>query len=127
MSKILEIFGRGLDCDTCEILLAWFDLQNQNNEQGFEESLIRIYQLLEQRDFPAVQAELKDYLFDNPECVYGRLAAAALCIHKDMPAEAIEQLKHVYRKHTGTLALFFLGYCCERLEMIAEAEEYYQD
>ncbi|MDD5458918.1 MAG: tetratricopeptide repeat protein [Phycisphaerae bacterium] len=129
MNKILEIFGRGLGCDICELLVAWFDsIQSRNEEQCFCEDLIKIYQLLKIRDFPALQAELRIYLFENPDCVYGRLMAAVLCIHKDMPAEAIEQLNIVYSRHTdNTLALFFLGYCCERLERTDEAEEFYQD
>src|SRR3989339_479521 len=110
MSKILEIFGRGLDFDVCELLTAWFNsTQRQGSEQNFCDDLLNIYNLLKIHDFPVLQAELKEYLFENPDCAYGRLAAAALCIHKDMPAEAIDQLKSVYRRHTGnTLALFLL-------------------
>jgi tetratricopeptide (TPR) repeat protein len=74
------------------------------------------------------QQKLNFYLFENTECPMGRMAAAAICLHHNLPADALEQLQSVYlRQPSNTMALYALGHCYERLQKEAQAIEFYQD
>lgn len=78
--------------------------------------------------FDAADEQLRFYLFENPSCIYGRLAAAAICLHHNQIPAAIEQLNSVYmRQPNNTMALYALGYCYERLGRESQAVEFYQD
>jgi len=81
-----------------------------------------------QTKFAAATEQLRMYLFENPSCVYGRLAVAEICLHNNQLNEAIKELNSVYlRQPNNTMALYALGYCYERLGKTSQAVEFYQD
>lgn len=129
MSKHLEIFGKGITVNPADIAWHWLNqvlssLQSDENTGA----LPAILDHLANRELVQAEDKLKLYLFDNPECVYGRLAAAAVCLYLDEPEKAVEQIQSVYyRQPSNTMALFLLGYCYERLGKMQQAMEFYQD
>lgn len=129
MSKHLEIFGKGITVNPAEI--AWHWLNQMLSRQEPRETagkLAAILDHLANRELVQAEDKLKIYLFDNPDCVYGRMAAAAVCLYLDEPQGAAEQLQSVYlRQPSNTMGLFLLGYCYERLGKAQEAMEFYQD
>jgi tetratricopeptide (TPR) repeat protein len=129
MSKLLEIFGKGITVNTAEIIWHWLQntLSQQEDTAGIE-LLKDILDHLANREMVPAEEKLKLYLFDNPECICGRMAAAAICLHHNCPEDAIEQAQSIYlRQPSNTMALYVLGYCYERLGHIPEALEFYQD
>jgi tetratricopeptide (TPR) repeat protein len=132
MSKLLEIFGKGISIEITEILWHWLNnvLSRTMAEQPSSPAaqLIPVLEHLGNRELVTVEEELKHYLFEQPECVYGRMAAAAVCLHHNKPEKAIEQAQSIYlRQPSNTMALYVLGYCHERLGHIEQALEFYQD
>ncbi len=131
MSILLGILGRGITLDTSELIWNWFELMFAKTEQANDskfQQILQIADLARKGKLQSAQQSLRLYLFDNPSCILGRLAAGALCINQNRITEAIEQLKSVYmRSPSNTMALYALGYCNERLGMEAEAIEFYQD
>ncbi len=131
MSKLLEIFGRAITVDTADLIWHWFNVLKSHGAGGsprdfgeLEEAL----DLLGERQIDTASEKLNFYLFENPDCPYGRMAAAAVCLHHNALEDAVEQLQSVYmRQPSNTMALYTLGYCCERLGKEAEAIEFYQD
>ena len=78
--------------------------------------------------FSEAREQVRVYLFTNPSCCYGRMAAAALLLQDNNLKEAMEELNSVYmRQPSNTLALYLLGHCFERLGQQAQAIEFYQD
>jgi tetratricopeptide (TPR) repeat protein len=131
MSKLLEILGRGMTVDTAELIWHWLDsaepLKN-DNESSQAQQLNKVIELMGNRKAGTAQEQLRLYLFENPSCIRGRLASAAMCLHQNRLDSAIEELKSVYlRQLNNTMALFALGHCYERLGKEAEAVEFYQD
>ncbi len=134
MSQLLEIFGRAITVDTAELLWHWLDtvyaasMVNQSSTPYQQ-----LYKIIDEaKDNPAkidkAAEQLRLYLFDNPSCVYGRMAAAAIHIHENRLQEAVTELNSVYmRQPSNTMALYALGYCYERLGNEAQAVEFYQD
>jgi tetratricopeptide (TPR) repeat protein len=132
MSKLLEIFGKGITINTIELVWNWLLAQEKqsNHAQGEnpQTPLGRVIELLADRKMEQAQQELQFYLFEHPACAKGRLAAAAVCIYHNDLAGAIEQARSVYvRQPNNTMGLYLLGYCHERLGQDAEAMEFYQD
>lgn len=132
MSKLLEIFGKGITIDSVELVWNWLLAQQQPpsesvpNQSG--DSLGRVIELLSDRKIDLAERELRFHLFEHPECPKGRVAAAAICIYHNDLNGAIEQARSVYvRQPHNTMALYILGYCYERLGQQAEAMEFYQD
>ncbi|MHC4552698.1 MAG: tetratricopeptide repeat protein [Planctomycetota bacterium] len=129
MSKLLEIFGKGLNVNTSEILWHW--LHNsipQNDASDTGEIFSSILDHLANRELVQAEEKLKLHLFENPDCVWGRMAAATVCLHCNEPEKAIEQAQSVYlRQPSNTMALYVLGYCYERQGKIEQALEFYQD
>lgn len=131
MSKLLEIFGKGINVEITEILWHW--LNNVLSRAGAENSapqnqLLAVLEHLANRELIPAEEKLKLYLFDQPDCIYARMAAAAVCLHHNQPKNAIEQAQSIYlRQPSNTMALYVLGYCHERLGHIEEALEFYQD
>jgi tetratricopeptide (TPR) repeat protein len=129
MSKHLEIFGKGITVNPAEIAWHWLNQVLSKQEPG--ESINRLSVILDHlanREMVQAEDKLKVYLFDNPDCVYGRMAAAAVCLYLDEPEKAIEQLQSVYyRQPSNTMGLFLLGYCYEQLGKTSQAIEFYQD
>ncbi len=129
MSKLLEIFGKGLTVNTAEVVRHWLGRklsQQEPSEQG--DSLLKIHDCLANREIVQAENKIHAYLTDFPECILGRMAAAAVCLLQDELEEAIEQTQSIYlRQPANTMALFVMGYCYERTGHIAQALEFYQD
>ncbi len=128
MSKLLEIFGKGISVNTAEILWHWLNnivSQHDDDTAGY---LLSVLDHLANRELIPAEEKLKLHLFDNPDCICGRMAAATICLHYNDPEKAIEQAQSVYlRQPANTMALYLLGYCYERLGKIEQALEFYQD
>ena len=131
MSQLLEILGRAITIDTSDLILHW--LKTVTFSEGFEDSVQRrhldtVIELMRQKKPDAATDQLRTYLFANPSCIYGRMAAAAINLHNNQLNEAIRELNSVYmRRPNNTMALYALGYCYERLGKEAQAVEFYQD
>ena len=131
MSKLLEILGRAITVDVAELIWHWLNtvtLRQVDQPSSQTEHLERIIELAGDLKLHSAEEQLRLYLFDNPTCFKGRMAAAAIYIHKNMLKNAVEELKSVYlRQPNNTMALYALGYCHERLGNQADAIEFYQD
>lgn len=129
MSKLLEIFGKGISVNTAEVLWHWLNnILSQKEPSDAVSQLLLILDHLANRELVLAEEKLKLHLFENPDCVCGRMAAAAVCLHYNDPEKAIEQAQSVYlRQPANTMALYVLGYCYERLGKIEQALEFYQD
>ncbi|MHC4708616.1 MAG: tetratricopeptide repeat protein, partial [Planctomycetota bacterium] len=130
MSKLLEILGRAITVDTADLIWHWLEVVKpyQQQESPQYQQLSNIIELTGDKKGDAAEEQLRLYLFDNPSCVYGRMAAAAMCLSKNRLQSAIEELNSVYmRQPNNTMALYALGHCYERLGRESEAVEFYQD
>jgi len=130
MSKLLEIFGKGITIDSVELVWNWLAAQQPANpaQGNLDEQLGRVIELLSDRNFDQAEQVLRFYLFEKPDCPRGRVAAASICIQKNDLQGAIEQARSVYlRQPHNTMALYLIGFCCERLEQVDQAIEFYQD
>ena len=129
-SRLLDILGRAFSVDTPELIWAWLDTVMQKNQSPAEQkkSLEEVVRLLRNNKIDSAEEQLRVYLFDNPSCSLGRLAAAAICIEKGQIDEAVKELNSVYmRQPSNTLALYVLGHCYERKMCESEALSFYQD
>lgn len=129
MSKLLEIFGKGLTVNTAEVVRHWLgrniSLEEPSNRTDF---LFNIHDCLANRELVQAEKKICEYLNDFPDCVLGRMAAAAVCLLQNQLKEAIEQAQSVYlRQPANTMALYVMGHCYERLGQIEQALEFYQD
>ena len=131
MSRLLEILGRAITVDTADLIWHWLNtvgLPVNDNESARREQFDRTIELMSQMKMDAAAGQLRMYLFENPSCTHGRLAAAAICMHNGQLDEAVRELNSVYmRQPNNTMALYALGYCYERLGKEAQAVEFYQD
>jgi len=131
MSSLLEILGRAITIDTAELILHWFEAVRPPQEQRRSEQYARLEQivgLIAEGKTDSAAEQLRLYLFEDPGCVRGRLAAAAICIHNNDLPGAVDELNSVYmRRPNNTMALYALGHCYERLGKEAQAVEFYQD
>lgn len=131
MSCLLEILGRAITVDTADLIWHWLNtirLPKDKAESVEYQQLSKIVESMGKLKFDAAQEQLRLYLFENPSCIYGRIAAAALLLHKNRLNEAIDELNSVYlRQPTNTMALYALGHCYERLGRESQAVEFYQD
>ncbi|MBN1807374.1 MAG: tetratricopeptide repeat protein [Sedimentisphaerales bacterium] len=131
MSQLLEILGRAITVDITDLIWHWLNavkiLRDESQAEHFQQ-LNKVIELLGDMKLEAASEQLRIYLFDNSACVYGRMAAAAICLHNNDLNEAVKELQSVYmRQPTNTMALYALGHCYERLGKEAEAIEFYQD
>lgn len=127
MSKILEIFGRAVAVNTAGLIWKWLDacLSSDGNEY---KDINEILELVSMGDFHIAAEGIKKYLLEKPECLNGRMAAAAICLELADIEGAIENLQSVYyRRPNNTLMLYAMGHCYERLGKEAEATAFYQD
>jgi len=130
MSKLLEIFGKAITVDTADLIWHWLNAVKAApaGEDGRYNDLDEVVKLLGNMELDKAHEKLQFYLFENPECARGRMAAAAICLHRNNIQGAIQQVQSVYlRQPSNTMALYTLGYCRERLGQDAEAMEFYQD
>ncbi len=131
MSKLLEIFGKAITVDSADLIWHWLntvcqsdDILNDVRQSDFSE----IVCLLGERKLELAEEKLDFYLFENPDCPKGRMAAVAICLRKNDMEKALEHLEQVYQRHpNNTMALYTLGYCYERLSREEQALEFYQD
>jgi len=131
MSQLLEILGRAITIDTADLIWHWLNaakLPKDDSQSARYRQLNKAIELMGDSKLDAAAEQLRMYLFENPSCTYGRLAAAAICLHNNRLAEAIKELNSVYlRRPNNTMALYALGYCYERLGKESQAVEFYQD
>ena len=131
MSKLLEIFGRGITVDVSDLIWHWLTvvgLCEKHAESSQYQQLSEIVKLMGDKKLDAAEEHLKLYLFEYSSCIYGRLASAAICLYKNQLEDAIEELNSVYRQRpNNTMALYALGHCYERLDKESRAVEFYQD
>jgi tetratricopeptide (TPR) repeat protein len=130
MSQLLEILGRAITVDISDLILHWLNTIKLPADNGTGDSyrLLQIIELMGQNKLETATEKLRLYLFENPSCVYGRIAVASIFINNNQLKEAIVELNSVYmRQPTNTMALYALGFCYERLGKEAQAAEFYQD
>jgi tetratricopeptide (TPR) repeat protein len=130
MSKLLEIFGKAITVNTADLIWHWLNVLQVNEDQKrrFGDDFTEILELLGNVQLDQANEKLKFYLFENPDCSFGRMAAVAICLHQNRLNDAIEQAQSVYLRQPGnTMALYTLGYCYERIGCVPEALEFYQD
>lgn len=129
MSGLLEIFGRAIAVDPSDLIWHWLNEQRQDAAESVRSRhLNHIIDLMGEGRLDEAGEQLRLYLFENPTCSFGRMAAAATCLRECRLREAMEELQSVYmREPHNTLALYVLGHCLERLGQQAQAVEFYQD
>jgi len=131
MSQLLEILGRAITVDTADLIWHWLNavkLPVDDSESPRYSRLNKSVELMGSMKLDAAAEQLRMYLFENPSCIYGRMAAAAICLHNSQLNEAIKELNSVYlRQPNNTMALYALGHCYERLGKESQAVEFYQD
>ena len=133
MSILLEILGSAITVDTADLIWHWLDATTPAADKDAEQTsqsqrLANVVELIRAQKTQAAEEHLRLYLFDNPSCIRGRLAAAALCLSLNHLDKAIEELNSVYmRNPSNTMALYALGHCHERLGRAEQAVEFYQD
>ena len=114
MGALLEIFGRALTVDTADLIWHWLnsiELPKDGSRSPQDDQLSKVISLIGDLEFDTMQDRLRMYLFENPSCIYGRMAAAAICLHKNQLHEAIEELNSAYmRQPNNTMALYALGH-----------------
>ena len=131
MSVLLGIIGRGITIETTSLIWHWFDVAPAIAAalgDDKQRPLLQVIDLARANEIEQAREQLRLYLFENPSCVLGRMAAGALCLQLNQPAEAIEEFNSVYmRQPSNTMALYALGHCYERIGSEAQAIEFYQD
>ncbi|MHC4386544.1 MAG: tetratricopeptide repeat protein [Planctomycetota bacterium] len=129
MSKLLEIFGKGITVNTAEVIWHWLSRTlSQEEPSAHTESLLKILDHLANREIVQSEEKTRAYLSEFPDCILGRMAAAAGCLMQNDLKETLKQVQSVYwRQPSNTMALYVMGYCHERLGQIEQAVEFYQD
>ena len=129
MSKLLEIFGKGITVNTAEVIWHWLSRTlSQEEPSAHTESLFKILDHLANREIVQSEEKTRAYLSEFPDCILGRMAAAAGCLMQNDLKETLKQVQSVYwRQPSNTMALYVMGYCHERLGQIEQAVEFYQD
>ena len=80
MSNLLQILGRAMTVDMTDLIWHWLNttrLSQTDTESDRNRQLDRIIELLSNKKTEAAQEQLKLYLFENPSCTLGRMAADA--------------------------------------------------
>jgi len=131
MSKLLEILGRAITVNITDLIWHWLNATTEKQQNANNILLSDFGQIVEHLgnfELKIAEEKLRFYLFENPDCAYGRMAAAAIYLHGNHIQEAIEQLQSIYlRQPSNTMALYALGHCHEQLGNEAQAIEFYQD
>lgn len=131
MGGLLEILGRAITINTPELIWHWLTERRQaqaDADMPENPQLDHVLDLMGYGKFSEAKEQVRQYLFANPSCCSGRMAAAALLLQENNLKEAIAELNSIYiRQPSNTLALYVLGHCFERLGQQAQAVEFYQD
>ncbi|MEE9370826.1 MAG: hypothetical protein V3W45_05065, partial [Sedimentisphaerales bacterium] len=83
MSRLLEILGRAITVDTADLIWHWLGtvkLPAGNSQSAQYYQLSKAVELMGDMKLDAAAEQIRLYLFENPSCTYGRLAAAAICL-----------------------------------------------
>jgi tetratricopeptide (TPR) repeat protein len=131
MAGLLEILGRAITIETPGLIWHWLTERREaqaDAEQPENPHLDHIIDLMGHGKFFEAGEQVRLYLFANPSCCYGRMAAAGLALQDNNVKQAMEELQSIYmRQPSNTLALYLLGHCLERLGHQAQSIEFYQD
>ncbi len=129
MGQSLAILGRGIENDLAELIWHWLSRPEGAAAAGRRPDIFdKLIALVAARKTDSAANLLRSYLAENPRCVKGRLAAAALCLEDNRLAEARTHLQSAYGHSPGnTMVLYALGHCCERQRDEAQAIAFYQD
>ncbi|RKY11927.1 MAG: hypothetical protein DRP65_02730, partial [Planctomycetota bacterium] len=78
MSKLLEIFGKAITVDTADLIWHWLNAVKAApaGENSQYNDLDEVVKLLGNMELDKAHEKLQFYLFENPECARGRMAAA---------------------------------------------------
>src|SRR4030042_3416115 len=126
MSKLLEILGRGIEINTAGVMWHWIYTIIKSGSDF--EQIDDILNLISLASFDIAEEKIGEYLLEKPDCVIGRMAAAAICLEKSDLAGAVENLQSIYlRQPNNTIPLYALGHCFERAGQEEQAVEFYQD
>ena len=115
MSQLLQILGRAITIDTADLIWHWLNAAQalkDDSRSVLYRQLNQAVELMGDMKLDAAVEQLRMYLFENPSCIYGRLAVATICMHNNRLDEAVKELNSVYlRRPNNTMALYALGYC----------------
>ncbi len=131
MGGLLKILGRAITVDTPDLIWHWLAERRQgetDTDRPDNPHLDHVIELIGQSKLAEAREQVQSYLFANPSCCLGRMAATALLLRDNNLKAAIGELNSIYmRQPNNTLALYTLGHCFERLGQQAQAVEFYQD
>jgi tetratricopeptide (TPR) repeat protein len=131
MSILLGIIGRGITVELAPLIWHWFDVSPSAAaalQSDKHRPLLQVIDLACRNKPEQAVEQLRLYLFENPSCPLGRMAAGALCLQVSRPADALQEFNSVFaRQPSNTMALYALGHCHERLGNAEQAVEFYQD
>ncbi|AQT69149.1 tetratricopeptide repeat protein [Anaerohalosphaera lusitana] len=131
MSKLLEIFGKGISINTADLIWHWLNtLVSANGPDSTPSTgeLQTVIELLGQMELEKARETLRFYQFENPDCIFGKMADVAGLFHEHKIPQALEILTDAYRsKPNNTMVLYAIGYCHERLGDHEQAIAFYQD
>ncbi|HOK96018.1 MAG TPA: tetratricopeptide repeat protein [Anaerohalosphaeraceae bacterium] len=129
MSKLFEIFGKGITISTADIIWHWLgQMLPPADSSSNDVSFVKILDHLANREIVQAEEIIRSCLIKSPDCVWARMAASAVCLMQDNIAESLQHAQSVYfRQPSNTMALYVMGYCCERLGQPEQALEFYQD
>ena len=91
MSRLMEILGRAMTLDMADLIWHWFaavKLYQTGDDSPQMQRLDKIIELATNKKTETAAEQLKSYLFDNPDCPRGRLAAAAISLQKNQISDA---------------------------------------
>ncbi|MHC4125500.1 MAG: hypothetical protein ACYSRR_03475, partial [Planctomycetota bacterium] len=83
MNGLLEILGRAITVETAELICCWLEtLKTADNSRQFDPAgdLEKTVKLIRNNNTTAAAQQLREYLFKNPSCIYGRMIAAAIAL-----------------------------------------------
>jgi tetratricopeptide (TPR) repeat protein len=131
-TSLLETLGRGLAVDCAALVTGWLNeygyTLTQPADDAYRAWLDGVVDDLMAGRWDAAEQRVQSYLAADPESVAGHMALSAVALHQDLVGRAQESLDRVCaRRPDHTLALYALGYCCERLGDETRAIACYQD
>jgi len=131
MSRLLEIFGKGIGIEAGDLLQKWLQVRQARRNQESEwhdGQLSKVVGLMGNKGLDKAKRVLRPYLFDHPNDTGGCVASAAILLYDHDVQRAIEELSAVYRREpNNTMVLYTLGHCYERVGEQNKAVAFYQD
>lgn len=130
MHVLLEMLGRGTTINVSDLLIHWLQCYGpgQTDLRPQQKRISDIIDCLGNQRWGCAEDLLRLHLFEDPDCIYGSLAATALALIEQRYHEAIDYLQTVFSQQpSNTMALYVLGHCHELLQQEDKAIEYYQD